>query len=115
MMGRFKLEKSAKLWWQDHCRESALQPANTTWDYISTQLSKNYQSRTYRIERLNEFLNFSQGKDTLDVFYQRFLKLLKYAPTGMNQDAKVARFVSKLNPPMDTILQSLRLTTFADC
>ena len=20
MMGRFKLEKSAKLWWQDHCR-----------------------------------------------------------------------------------------------
>ena len=57
MMGCFKLEKSAKLWWQDHCRENALQPANTTWDYISTQLSKNYQSRTYRIERLNEFLN----------------------------------------------------------
>ena len=114
MMGRFKLEKSAKLWWQDHCREHALQPANTTWDYISTQLSKNYQSRTYRIERLNEFLDCSQGKDTLDVFYQRFLKLLKYAPAGMNQDAKVARFVSKLNPPMDTRLQSLRLTTFAD-
>ena len=77
-------------------------------------MSKNYQSRTYRIERLNEFLDCSQGKDTLDVFYQRFLELLKYAPTGMNQDAKVARFVSKLNPPMDTRLQSLRLTTFAD-
>ena len=26
MMGRFKLEKSAKLWWQDHCRENALDP-----------------------------------------------------------------------------------------
>ena len=63
LMGRFKLEKSAKLWWQDHCRENALQPANTTWDYISTQLSKNYQSRTYRIECLNEFLDCSQGKD----------------------------------------------------
>lgn len=47
MMGRFKLEKSAKLWWKDHCKENALHPSNVTWDYLSTQLSKNYQSRTY--------------------------------------------------------------------
>ena len=32
----------------------------------------------------------------------------------MNQDAKVVRFVSKLNPPIDTRLQSLRLTTFSN-
>ena len=32
----------------------------------------------------------------------------------MSLDAKVARFVSKLNPPMDMHLQSLRLTTFAN-
>ena len=57
MMGRFKLEKSAKLWWHDHCRKSALDPANATWDYIRAQLIKNYQNRTYRIERLNEFLD----------------------------------------------------------
>lgn len=31
----------------------------------------------------------------------------------MTQEAKVACFVSKLNPPMDTRLQSLRLSTFA--
>ena len=55
-----------------------------------------------------------QGEDTLDIFYQRFLKLIKYAPVGMDQEAKVARSVSKLNPPLDTRLQSLRLTTFAD-
>ncbi|WP_369009027.1 hypothetical protein, partial [Escherichia coli] len=66
------------------------------------------------MERLNEFLDCSQGRDALDVFYQRFLKLLKYAPAGMTQEAKVARFVSKLNPPLDTRLQSLRLSTFAD-
>ena len=114
MMGRFKLEKSAKLWWQDHCWENALDPTFATWEYIKTQLCKNYQSRTYQIERLNEFLDCSQGKDTLNVLYQRFLKLLKYAPAEMTQEAKVARFVSKLNPPMDTRLQSLRLSTFAD-
>ena len=83
MMGRFKLELSAKLWWQDHCREHALDPAAATWEYIRTQLCRNYQSRTYRIERLNEFLDCSQDKDTLDTFYQKFLKLLKYAPPGM--------------------------------
>ena len=32
----------------------------------------------------------------------------------MAQEEKVARFVSKLNPPMNTRLQALRLTTFAD-
>ena len=114
MMGWFKLKKLAKLWWQDHCRQNYLDPNNATWDYISTQLSKSYQTCTYRIERLSEFLDCSQGKDTIDIFYQRFLKLLKYAPLGMSQEAKVARFVSKLNSPMDTCLQSLRLTTFQD-
>ena len=86
MMGRFKLEKSAKLWWQDHCRENHIDPGNATWEYISTQLAKNYQSRTYKIERLNEFLDCTQGKDNLDKFYQRFLKLLKYASPGMTQE-----------------------------
>ena len=32
----------------------------------------------------------------------------------MTQEAKVARFVLKLNAPMDTRLQSLRLSTFAE-
>lgn len=114
MMGRFKLEKSAKLWWQDHCQENGIDPNNATWEYISTKLSKNYQSRTYKIERLNKFLDCTQNKDNLETFYQRFLKLLKYAPPRMTQEEKVARFVSKLNSSMNTHLQALRLTTFAD-
>ena len=32
----------------------------------------------------------------------------------MTQEVKVARFVSKLNSPLNTRLQALRLTTFAD-
>ena len=32
----------------------------------------------------------------------------------MTQEVKVARFVSKLNSPLNTHLQALRLTTFAD-
>ena len=103
MMGWFKLKKSAKLWLQDHCQENDLD-LHATWDYITTQLRKSCQTRTYCIKCLNEFLDCSQGKDTLDIFYQRFLKLLKYAPLGVSQEAKVADFVSKLNSPMDTHL-----------
>ena len=101
MMGRFKLEKSAKLWWKDHCKEKAINPENVSWDYLSTQLSRSYQTRTYRVDKINKFLDSVQGEDTLDIFYQRFLKLIKYAPVGMDQEAKVASFVSKLNPPLD--------------
>ena len=83
MMGRFKLEKLTKLWWQDHCKENNLKAANVSWDYLWTQLQKNYQNLTYRIKRLNKFLDYSQGKDNLEAYYQRFLKLLKYAPQDM--------------------------------
>ena len=69
MMGRFKLEKSAKLWWQGHCRQEGVDVANGTWQNIKEQLQINYQSCTFWIERLNEFLDCTQGKDTLDIFY----------------------------------------------
>ena len=49
MMGRFKLEKSTKLWWQDHCRENNLEVIEISWEYLWTQLHRNYQNCTYRI------------------------------------------------------------------
>ena len=46
MMGRFKLEKSTKLWWQDHCKENNLEAINVNWQYLRTQLQRNYQNCT---------------------------------------------------------------------
>ena len=34
MVGRFKHKNSAKLWWQDHCRENHIDPGNATWEYM---------------------------------------------------------------------------------
>ena len=42
------------------------------------------------------------------------MTLLKYAPQGMTQEVKVAHFITGLNPPMDTRMQVLQLTTFVD-
>ena len=66
MIGSFKLEKSAKLWWKDHCRENNLETTKISWEYLQTQLQRNYQNHTYRIEQLNKFLDCSQGKDNLE-------------------------------------------------
>ena len=67
-MVRFKLEKLAKLWWQDHCQENNLEAIDGR-EYLRTQLQQNYQNHNYRIERLNKFLDCSQGKDNLEASY----------------------------------------------
>ena len=113
-MARFKLEKTAKLWWKDHCKENHIEPSHATWEYIKVQLTRNYQNKTYHSERLNEFLDCTQGNLDLEGYYQLILTLVKYAPPSMNQEEKVARFVSRLNSPLKERLQLLRLTHFAD-
>ena len=57
MMGRFKLEKFAKLWWQGHCKQNDINVATVTWEHIKEQLQRNFQGCTYKIERLNKFLD----------------------------------------------------------
>ena len=80
MMGRFKLEKLTKLWLQDHYKENSLKATDVNWEYLQTQLQRNYQNCTYQIKHLNKILDCSQGKDNPETYYQRFFKLLKYAP-----------------------------------
>ena len=114
IIARFKLEKTAKRWWKDHCQENHLNAAHTTWPYLKSELIKNYQNKTYHSEKMNDFLDSTQGSMDLEAYYQHFLTLIKYAPTGMTQEVKVARFVSGLQSPFKERLQALRLTTFTD-
>ena len=93
MIAQFKLEKSAKLWWKDHCKENSVDAQTTTWAYIKEKLKLNYHNNTYMVERINEFLDCNQGSKDLEGYYQHFLTLLKYAPQGMTQEIKVARGV----------------------
>ena len=57
MITRFKLEKSAKLWWKDHCTENSVDTQTTTWAYIKEKLKLNYQNNTYMVKRINKFLD----------------------------------------------------------
>ena len=93
IIARFKLEKTAKRWWRDHCKEHEIGAANTTWAYLKAQLIKNYQNKTYHSEKMNDFLDSTQGSLDIEAYYQKFLALIKYAPAGMTQEVKVAHFV----------------------
>ena len=44
VMGRFKLEKSAKLWWRNHCLENSLTASQVTWEELKQALKDNYQN-----------------------------------------------------------------------
>ena len=63
---------------------------------------------------MNDFLDSTQRSMDIETYYQKFLMLIKYAPIGMTQEIKVARFVSGLQSPLKERLQALRLTTFTD-
>ena len=114
IIASFKLEETSKRWWCDHCKENEIEAANTTWAYLKAQLIKNYQNKTYHSEKMNDFLDSTQGSLDIEAYYQKFLSLIKYAPAGMTQEVKVARFVSGLQSPLKERLQALRLTTFID-
>ena len=113
MITRFKLEKSAKLWWKDHCTKNSVDAQTTTWAYIKDKLKLNYQKNTYMVQRINEFLDSSERNKDLEGYYQHFFTLLKYAPQGMTQEIKVARFIIGLNYPMKNRMQALCLKNFA--
>ena len=63
---------------------------------------------------MNELIGYTYGSQDLEWYCQQFLTLLKYAPPRMNQEVKVAQFITGLNPPLNTWLQSQRFTTFAN-
>ena len=72
MIAQFKLEKSAKLWWKDHCTENSVDAQTTTWAYIKEKLKLNYQNNTYMVERINKFLDCNQGSKDLDGILSAF-------------------------------------------
>ena len=42
VMGRFKLEKSAQLWWHNHYLENSLTASQVTWEELKQALKDNY-------------------------------------------------------------------------
>lgn len=59
------------------------------------------------VQKINKFLDCNQGDHDLEGYYHNLVILLKKALVGMNQEIKVAWFISDLNHPLNTCLQSL--------
>ena len=80
IMGRAKLEGSAKLWWKLHC-----QTQGKTKNFVGLAKSKKslrerYLLLNYSIVKMNEFLSCVKKGQAIDDYYEEFVKLSRHAP-----------------------------------
>ena len=56
IMGRAKLEGSAKLWWKLHCQIQGRSENSMGWEELKQSLKERYLPLNYSIAKMNEFL-----------------------------------------------------------
>ena len=80
IMGKAKLTSSAKLWWKLNCQSQGVAEVTQHWNELKTRLKEQYYPLNFEILKMNEFLACSQKGCTMDLYYEEFVKLPRYAP-----------------------------------
>ena len=57
IMGKAKLEGSAKLWWKLHCQTQGKAKNYVGWEELKRSLRERYLPLNYSIVKMNEFLS----------------------------------------------------------
>ena len=113
LMGRAKLDGSAKLWWKLHCQTLARTENSMTWGELKNSLKERYLPLNYSTAKMNEFLSCIRKGRTVDVYYEEFVKLSRHAPL-MTEEQKLSRFILGLEGQLAEELNSLRPSSLAD-
>ena len=92
IMGRAKLEGSAKLWWNLHCQAQGKTKKSMGWEELKESLKEWYLSLNYDTVKMNEFLSCVRKGKPIDKYYEEFVKLSRHAPL-MTQEQKLSRFI----------------------
>ena len=80
IMGRAKLEGSAKLWWKLHCQAQGKQEKSMGWGELKDSLKERYLPLNYDTAKMNEFLSCVRKGKPIDEYYEEFVKLSRHAP-----------------------------------
>ena len=80
IMGRAKLEGSAKLWWKLHCQTQGKQEITMGWGELKDSLKEQYLPLNYETTKMNEFLSCVRKGKPIDEYYKKFVKLSRHAP-----------------------------------
>ena len=113
LMGRAKLEGSAKLWWKLSCQSRGVIEGTQSWDDLKRLLKERYLPLNYATNKMNEFLSCIRRGRPVEVYYEEFVKLSRHAPL-MSEDQKLSRFILGLEGSLASEVEALRPTSLAD-
>ena len=94
LMGRAKLDGSAKLWWKLHCQNMNRTETSMSWEELKHSLKERYLPLNYSTAKMNEFLSCTRKGRGIEVYYEEFVKLSRHAPL-MTEEQKLSRFVGR--------------------
>ena len=80
IMGRAKLEGSAKIWWKLHCQAQGKAREIYGMGRIKDNLKERYLPLNYDITKMNEFLSCVKEGRPIDEYYEEFVKILGTHP-----------------------------------
>ena len=89
IMGRAKLDGSAKLWWKLHCQAQGRAENSMGWNELKDSLKERYLPLNYSTSKMNEFLSCVRNGQTVDIYYEDFVKLSRHAPL-MTEEQKLS-------------------------
>ena len=92
IMGRAKIEGSAKLWWKLHCQTQGRVEITMSWEELKTSLKERYLPLNHSTVKMNEFLSCVRKGRSVTDYYEEFVKLSRYAPL-MTEEQKLSRFI----------------------
>ena len=79
IMGRAKLEGSAKLWWKLHCQTQGKAKNFVGWAELKKSLREWYLPLNYSTVKMNKFLSCVRKGQAIDDYYEEFVKLSRHA------------------------------------
>ena len=80
IMGRAKLEGSAKLWWKLHFQTQGKVENFVGWEELKKSLRERYLPLNYSTVKMSEFLSCVRKGQAIDKYYEEFVKLSRHAP-----------------------------------
>ena len=113
-MGKAKLSGSAKLWWKLNCQSWGVDDATQPWQELKATLKERYYPLNYETLKMNEFLSCNQKGRTIELYYEEFIKLSRYAPL-ITKAQKLSRFILGLGEELsNNEVDALWPTNLAD-
>ena len=113
VMGRAKLGGSAKLWWKLSCQSRGVAESVHSWEILKKLLQERYLPLNYATNKMNEFLSYNRKGQTVETYYEGFVKLSRHAPL-MSEEQKLSRFILGLEGKLADEVESLRPSNLAD-